>query len=189
MKLVLPVVAVALLGLVGQALARPSSDSSSSTSAACAPGYRPCLPVRADLDCKDIPDAKTPVRVTGSDPYGLDADRDGLGCERGGGAGGALSPFGLIIRYPIRKEAELVRFGVVVWAVGWSPKRFTGKRFELCGGKAVGRCVKGARPLRGKLQVFGRWTVAGRDLSGGLFWLRLRVQGRTRAVDFAPVGR
>jgi hypothetical protein len=60
MKLVLPVVAVALLGLVGQAPARRSSDSSSATSAACASGYRPCLPVRADLDCKDIPDAKTP---------------------------------------------------------------------------------------------------------------------------------
>jgi hypothetical protein len=24
-----------------------------------------------------------PVRVTGSDPFGLDADHDGVGCERG----------------------------------------------------------------------------------------------------------
>jgi hypothetical protein len=187
MKLVLPVVAVALLALVGQASGRHSAGSSPSASAACAPGYRPCLPVRADLDCKDIPDAKTPVRVTGSDPYGLDADRDGLGCEVGGGAGGTLSPFGLIIRKPIRKEATLVSVGQVVWAAGWSPKRFTGKRFELCAVKAGGRCVKGARPLRGKLQIFGRWTVSGRDVSGGSFRLRLRVQGRARAVDSVRV--
>jgi hypothetical protein len=187
MKLVLLAVAVTLLALVGQAFARPSVGSAPSASTACAPGYRPCLPIRADLDCKDIPDAKTPVRVTGSDPYGLDGDKDGLGCELGGGAGGAFSPFGLIIRKPIRKEATLVSVGQVVWAAGWSPKRFTGKRFELCVGKAGGRCVKGARPLRGKLQIFGRWTVASRDVSGGFFRLRLRVQGRARAVDSVRV--
>jgi hypothetical protein len=84
MTLVLPVIAVALLALVGQASARPSAGSSPSTSAACAPGYRPCLPVVADLNCDDIADRLKPVRVTGSDPYGLDADRDGLGCEPSG---------------------------------------------------------------------------------------------------------
>ncbi|HET8604663.1 MAG TPA: hypothetical protein VFM09_12095 [Marmoricola sp.] len=47
----------------------------------CEPGYTPCLPVTADLDCADIPDSKKPVRVSGSDPYRLDADGDGWGCE------------------------------------------------------------------------------------------------------------
>lgn len=48
---------------------------------ACEAGYTPCLPVAGDLDCADIPASKTPVRVTGSDPYRLDGDGDGLGCE------------------------------------------------------------------------------------------------------------
>jgi len=47
----------------------------------CEPGYSPCLPVAGDLDCADIPDSKKPVHVTGSDPYRLDGDGDGLGCE------------------------------------------------------------------------------------------------------------
>ena len=51
------------------------------TGSSCEPGYSPCLPVVADLDCADIPSSETPVRVTGSDPYGLDADGDGWGCE------------------------------------------------------------------------------------------------------------
>jgi endonuclease YncB( thermonuclease family) len=44
----------------------------------CMSGYAPCLPVVADLDCGDI---GGPVRVTGSDPYRLDADGDGIGCD------------------------------------------------------------------------------------------------------------
>jgi hypothetical protein len=47
----------------------------------CEPGYSPCLPRRRDLNCADIPASKTPVRVFGSDPYGLDADGDGFGCD------------------------------------------------------------------------------------------------------------
>jgi hypothetical protein len=39
-------------------------------------GYSPCLPIVADLDCGEI---GHPVRVTGSDPYRLDADDDGIG--------------------------------------------------------------------------------------------------------------
>jgi hypothetical protein len=46
----------------------------------CEPGYSPCLPRVADLNCSDIPASKTPVRVTGSDPYRLDANHDGWGC-------------------------------------------------------------------------------------------------------------
>lgn len=53
---------------------RPSSGGS------CEPGYSPCLPRVADLDCADIPASERPVRVTGSDPYGLDADGNGYGC-------------------------------------------------------------------------------------------------------------
>jgi hypothetical protein len=47
----------------------------------CQPGYSPCLPRVADLNCADIPAAKRPVRVSGSDPYRLDGDRDGVACE------------------------------------------------------------------------------------------------------------
>lgn len=44
----------------------------------CQVGYDPCLPVVADLDCSDINGS---VRVTGDDPYRLDRDGDGIGCE------------------------------------------------------------------------------------------------------------
>ncbi len=47
----------------------------------CQPGYSPCLPRVADLNCADIPASKKPVRVTGSDPYRLDGDGDGIACE------------------------------------------------------------------------------------------------------------
>jgi len=47
----------------------------------CEPGYSPCLPIVSDLNCSDIPDSKKPIHVTGSDPYNLDSDGDGLGCE------------------------------------------------------------------------------------------------------------
>lgn len=44
----------------------------------CMAGYTPCLPVVPDLDCGEI---GHPVTVTGSDPYRLDADGDGVGCD------------------------------------------------------------------------------------------------------------
>ena len=51
----------------------------------CTPGYDPCVPPASDVDCAggsgNGPAYTGPVRVTGSDPYGLDADGDGLGCE------------------------------------------------------------------------------------------------------------
>jgi endonuclease YncB( thermonuclease family) len=47
--------------------------------AACAPGYSPCVPpYPPDVDCADV---NGPIRVTGSDPHGLDADHDGVACE------------------------------------------------------------------------------------------------------------
>jgi hypothetical protein len=44
----------------------------------CMAGYSPCLPITGDLDCGEIGHS---VLVTGSDPYRLDADGDGTGCD------------------------------------------------------------------------------------------------------------
>jgi hypothetical protein len=66
----------------------PGSDTGGGGAAGggCTPGYSPCLTPASDYDCAggsgDGPRYVTgPVRVTGSDPYRLDADRDGIGCE------------------------------------------------------------------------------------------------------------
>lgn len=53
---------------------------------ACTPGYSPSLPPASDYDCAggsgNGPEyVYGTVIVTGSDPYGLDADNDGVGCE------------------------------------------------------------------------------------------------------------
>jgi len=52
----------------------------------CTPGYSPCLPPASDYDCLggsgNGPKRTGPVRVTGSDPYDLDRDGDGVGCDR-----------------------------------------------------------------------------------------------------------
>jgi endonuclease YncB( thermonuclease family) len=51
-------------------------------SGSCHPSYSPCLPIVGDLDCADIRAmGVAPVRVLGSDPYRLDGDDDGYGCE------------------------------------------------------------------------------------------------------------
>jgi endonuclease YncB( thermonuclease family) len=56
-------------------LGRPSSSGKGR----CAPGYHPCVPpYPPDVDCADL---DGPVRVTGRDPHGLDADGDGVACE------------------------------------------------------------------------------------------------------------
>lgn len=48
----------------------------------CEPGYDPCLPITSDLDCADVEAlGLAPVHVSGSDPYRLDGDGDGTGCE------------------------------------------------------------------------------------------------------------
>lgn len=50
----------------------------------CAEGYSPCIPpYPPDINCGDLPAESKPVRVTGSDPHGLDRDKDGWGCESG----------------------------------------------------------------------------------------------------------
>jgi hypothetical protein len=58
-----------------------SARGGNQTGAGCEPGYSPCLPRVTDLNCDDIPASKKPVRVTGSDPYRLDGDGDGWGCD------------------------------------------------------------------------------------------------------------
>jgi hypothetical protein len=51
----------------------------------CTKGYKPCLHPASDYDCAggtgDGPKYTGTVRVSGSDPYDLDSDNDGYGCE------------------------------------------------------------------------------------------------------------
>jgi endonuclease YncB( thermonuclease family) len=63
---------------------RPAPPAPAPPSVDCQ-GYDPCLPPGPDVDCAggsgDGPRYVGPVTVTGSDPYGLDSDGDGRGCE------------------------------------------------------------------------------------------------------------
>jgi resuscitation-promoting factor RpfB len=52
----------------------------------CDPNYSGCVPIASDVDCEGGSGngpayASGPVRVTGSDIYGLDSNGDGVGCE------------------------------------------------------------------------------------------------------------
>jgi hypothetical protein len=52
----------------------------------CTPGYDPCIPPGPDVDCAGGTGngpryVQGPIAVTGSDPYRLDADHNGIGCE------------------------------------------------------------------------------------------------------------
>jgi hypothetical protein len=63
---------------------QPRSDASGSRN--CTPGYSPCLPRAYDYDCRGNGGngpkyVDGPVRVTGSDPYDLDRDGNGVGCQ------------------------------------------------------------------------------------------------------------
>ena len=72
--------AIALSGLVGGAPAEAHRRGKH-----CTKGYSPCLHPASDYDCRggsgNGPRYTGTVRVTGSDPYGLDSDNDGWGCE------------------------------------------------------------------------------------------------------------
>ncbi len=58
---------------------RPFTPQRPASGGRCASGYNPCVPpYPPDVDCADV---GQPVRVTGSDPHGLDADGDGHGCD------------------------------------------------------------------------------------------------------------
>ena len=52
----------------------------------CTPGYSPCIPPGDDVDCAGGSGngpryVRGPVQVSGSDPYDLDREGDGIGCE------------------------------------------------------------------------------------------------------------
>ena len=68
----------------GTAAETPEGSSGASD---CHPAYDPCLPnLSGDaLNCGDLPSSLKPVRLRqiGVDPYRLDGDRDGIGCESG----------------------------------------------------------------------------------------------------------
>ncbi len=66
----------------GATTIRPVVPSPSAPAGNCHPSYTPCLPVVGDLDCADVRAlGVAPVRVAGSDPYRLDGDGDGFGCD------------------------------------------------------------------------------------------------------------
>jgi hypothetical protein len=71
------VITLVIANVVRPVVAPPPSN--------CTPGYSPCLTPASDYDCAggsgDGPAYTGFVRVTGSDPYDLDADGDGLACE------------------------------------------------------------------------------------------------------------
>ena len=55
-------------------------------SSSCDPNYSGCVPIASDVDCAGGSGngpayVSGPVRVIGSDIYGLDRDGDGIGCE------------------------------------------------------------------------------------------------------------
>ncbi|WP_232677067.1 PASTA domain-containing protein [Nocardioides sp. R-C-SC26] len=65
---------------------KPKPQPAPAPQQSCTPGYSPCLPPASDYDCAGGSGngpkyVYHPVRVTGSDPYRLDADGDGWGCE------------------------------------------------------------------------------------------------------------
>lgn len=70
---------------VGCSHATPRPEPTGGNGSNCTPGYFPCLPPASDYDCiggsGDGPEYTGLVTVTGSDPYGLDANNDGVGCE------------------------------------------------------------------------------------------------------------
>jgi hypothetical protein len=83
---VLFVVALALAAMGTDSCGTSTGDSQGAGQSACTPGYSRCLKPASDYDCAggtgDGPRyVQGPIRVTGSDPYGLDADGNGVGCE------------------------------------------------------------------------------------------------------------
>lgn len=63
----------------------PPATAQNEDSQNCTSGYSPCLPPAPDYDCAggsgDGPKYTGTVSVTDSDPYDLDSDGDGVGCE------------------------------------------------------------------------------------------------------------
>ncbi|WP_218129765.1 hypothetical protein [Pseudonocardia oroxyli] len=65
---------------------QPAAAQAPARSTGCDPNYSGCVPIDSDVDCEggkgNGPSyVRGPVRVIGKDIYGLDADKDGIGCE------------------------------------------------------------------------------------------------------------
>ncbi|MDJ0457089.1 hypothetical protein PUN71_007765 [Arthrobacter sp. NQ7] len=65
----------------------PVAPAVPATNPGCDPNYSGCVPIASDVDCAGGSGngpayVSGPVQVIGRDIYGLDADHDGVGCER-----------------------------------------------------------------------------------------------------------
>lgn len=64
----------------------PPAPQPNASASGCTAGYSPCIPPGDDVDCAGGSGngpryVQGPIQVTGSDPYRLDGDNDGIGCE------------------------------------------------------------------------------------------------------------
>ena len=64
----------------------PGAGDEPAPAGRCDPNYHPCVPIDSDVDCAggrgNGPSyVEGPVTVVGRDPYDLDRDGDGVGCE------------------------------------------------------------------------------------------------------------
>ena len=65
----------------------PAAQPVPGTNPGCDPNYSGCVPIASDVDCAGGSGngpayVRGPVQVIGRDIYDLDADHDGVGCER-----------------------------------------------------------------------------------------------------------
>jgi hypothetical protein len=61
-------------------------STQNTTASSCDPNYSPCVPIASDVDCAGGTGngpayVAGPIRVIGTDIYGLDRDGDGVACE------------------------------------------------------------------------------------------------------------
>jgi hypothetical protein len=79
MRIALPLISAIFVVSVGGGVSAQSCD----------PNYTgACVPIASDVECAGGSGngpayVRGPVRVVGSDIYGLDRDNDGVGCENG----------------------------------------------------------------------------------------------------------
>lgn len=76
-----PMSSITVTGHPSPSLPPTTAPPTTAPAGNCEPGYSPCLRITDDLDCDDIDDSLKPIHVTGADPYRLDDDDDGYGCE------------------------------------------------------------------------------------------------------------
>lgn len=65
---------------------RVTNRAKTAVASQCDPNYSGCVPIASDVDCAGGKGngpmyVKGPVKVIGKDIYGLDKDRNGIGCE------------------------------------------------------------------------------------------------------------